>query len=195
MDRASPHHRHQSSLEGIIRFSSESPLEVGERARAKQKFYRIVSHFQTANGSLSSSRQYNRPLLVRLTYEHARSEESQDIFLRAFFQSMALSVNDENDLDFESNEEDLGSGLSRFADYLFDNFFLPCKIEESLAPLTVLMPPSACFVRQNAAALSVNSFCNPTSARGRRPRFYRDPGKSSRPAGLLFGTRPPSLRN
>ncbi|KAK3933822.1 hypothetical protein QBC46DRAFT_401156 [Diplogelasinospora grovesii] len=130
----SPHHRHQSSLEGIICFSSEPALEAGERARARQKFYRIIDHFRAADGSRSGGCQYNRPLLIRLTYEHARSEESQDIFLRAFFQSMALSVDSENDLDFENNEQDLGSALSRFADYLLDNFFLPLRASSGKTP-------------------------------------------------------------
>ena len=127
MDPASParHHRHQSSLERVICFSPGPALEIGERSRAKQKFYRIITHFQGSDESCNS--QYNRALLVRLTYEYARSEESQGIFLRAFFQAMALSIDSENDLDFDSNEEDLRSALSCFVDYLLDNFFLPCK--------------------------------------------------------------------
>ncbi|KAK3991281.1 hypothetical protein QBC44DRAFT_380057 [Cladorrhinum sp. PSN332] len=139
----SPHHRHQSSLEGIIYFSSEPALEAGERARAKQKFYRIVDHFKVANGSRNSGRQYDRPLLVRLTYEHARSEESRDIFLRAFFQSIALSIDSENDIDFENNEEDLDLALSRFADYLLDNFFLPLRASSGKTPqLSPLIHPA-----------------------------------------------------
>ncbi|KAK3937569.1 hypothetical protein QBC46DRAFT_366093 [Diplogelasinospora grovesii] len=133
MDPASPspHHRHQSSLEGIIYFSSEPALEAGERARARQKLLTVVGK---KDGSRSGGCQYNRPLLISLTYEHARSEESQDIFLRAFFQSMALSVDSENDVDFENNEQDLGSALSRFADYLLDNFFLPLRASSGKTP-------------------------------------------------------------
>lgn len=127
MDPASPtpHHRHQSSFEATICFSPGPALEISERARAKRKFYRIVEHFQGADESQNS--QYNRALLVRLTYEYVRSEESQDIFLRAFSQAMSLSIDGEDDTDLENSEEDLRSALSCFADYLLDNFFLPCK--------------------------------------------------------------------
>jgi len=133
MDRASPtpHHRHQSSLEGIISFNTEPVFGADERPRAQQKFYRILDHFEAVDSRADSSyRKYNRPRLVRFTYEYARSEKSQDMFLRAFLWSMALSVDDETDLDLENNEDALGSDLSRFADYLFDNFFFPCKTEE-----------------------------------------------------------------
>ena len=121
-----------SSLEGIIDFSTaRAPLHADQRAHAKRKFYHIVGHFKTTGGN---SKQYNRPLLVRLTYEYARSEESQDVFLRAFFQSMALSL-DIHDLEADhdvnlsnkSDEADLRSALFGFADYLIDNFFLPRK--------------------------------------------------------------------
>ncbi|RYC62467.1 hypothetical protein CHU98_g3738 [Xylaria longipes] len=132
MDPASPlpHHRHQLSLEGIIHFSSEPPLEPGQRAQAERKFYRIVDHCGALNTSKSGSRsnQYDRGLLVRLTYEYARSEESQDIFLRAFFQSIATSIDGETDANVDNHKlEDLRLALFRFADHLIDNFYLPCK--------------------------------------------------------------------
>jgi hypothetical protein len=125
-----PRHRHQSSLEGIISFSDEPPLEPNERARLNNKFQRIVNHFDAnMTNTHTSAGGYNRPRLVRLTYEYARSEVSKDIFLRAFLWAMGLSLNDEDedDIDFENGEEELSLGLSRFADYLFENFFLPCK--------------------------------------------------------------------
>lgn len=67
----------QSSLEGIIHFSTEQPLGASERTRARDTFYRIIEHVETANagrGGSSKGDEYNRALLVRLTYEHARSE-------------------------------------------------------------------------------------------------------------------------
>ncbi|KXX77963.1 hypothetical protein MMYC01_207929 [Madurella mycetomatis] len=110
---STPHHRHQSSLEGVICFSSESPLGATERARARDKFYRIVNRFATDPGDSNSKRQYNRPLLVRLTYEYTRSEESKDIFLRAFFQALDLQIDSEDDLDLDTNDsEHLQSGLT-----------------------------------------------------------------------------------
>ncbi|KAK0633309.1 hypothetical protein B0T14DRAFT_533546 [Immersiella caudata] len=98
--QSSPLHRHQSSLEGVLDFSAELPAE---------------------------RRPYSSPLLVRYTYEYARSQESRDVFLRAFFQSMRLSVDDE-DVDLGDTEVETGlrSALFDFADYLLDNFFLLC---------------------------------------------------------------------
>lgn len=132
--RSSPLHRHQSSLEGIIDFSTRTSLSADQRARATHRFNHIVRHFELQSGSVGSRRQrdtqYSRPLLVRYTYEYARSEESRDIFLRAFFQSIQLSLDamDDGDIDLgnEQVETDLRSALFAFSDYLLDNFFLPC---------------------------------------------------------------------
>jgi len=131
----SPHHRHQASLGGIV-FLSDEPEVLGpvQRSRAEQKFYRIVRRFEAAEGRThgsnsntnnnnNTSSQYNRPLLVRLTYEYARLRESQDIFLRALFHSMALSLDDQDDIDLECNQEQLRAALLLFADHLFDKFF------------------------------------------------------------------------
>ncbi|KAH6627674.1 hypothetical protein F5144DRAFT_576542 [Chaetomium tenue] len=129
-----PHHRRRSSLEGIISFSDEPALEPAGRARLSNKFQRIVNHFE---GAAAGGSQYNRPRLVRLTYEYVRSEVSKDIFLRTFFRSMGLTLIDEqhdDDIDFENCEEELSSGLSRFADYFFDNFFLPLRASALKTP-------------------------------------------------------------
>lgn len=121
-----PHHRHQSSLEGIISFSPTPAFDAAERTVARRRFYRIINHFQDANESCHS--QYSRPVLIRLTYEYARSEESRDLFLRAFFKSIGLPVISDNDSDF-ANKEGLSSAIAIFADYLIDNFFLPCECQ------------------------------------------------------------------
>ena len=113
-------------IEGIIYLSSEAPLEAGQRDQARRKFYHIINYFEaTEPRSDGSRRPYNRPLLVRLTYEYSSSEESRDIFLRAFFQSVALPIDGEDDVDFDNTE--LEPALVRFAEHLFDNFFLPRK--------------------------------------------------------------------
>lgn len=117
-----PLHRHQSSLEGVIDFSSEPTLGTDQRTNAKRRFYHIVEYFEAANSS-SSNDDYSRPRLVHFTYDYALSEESRDNFLRAFFRAMALSIDGEEDIDVE----DLRSPFFGFADYLLDNFFLPCK--------------------------------------------------------------------
>ncbi|POR32496.1 Uncharacterized protein TPAR_07272 [Tolypocladium paradoxum] len=129
MANPSPHHRHQASLDGVIDFSTEPSLGALERVEARRRFYHIVNHVEEKNRSSSGSgsNPYNRPALVRLTYEYALSEESQDHFLRAFFRSMALSVTGENvDFGDKDLEGELRSTLLSFADYLLDNFFLPC---------------------------------------------------------------------
>jgi hypothetical protein len=190
MDHTLPlsHHRHRSSLEGIIRFSSEPLLDEGERVRAKNKFYRVVQHYETMQASRGGSSivQYNRPMRVRLTHEYARSAESSDIFLRAFFQSIGLPIDGEDDLDFDKDGTDdrLGSAVSDFADYLLNNFFFPCKTEAFFVILiSLLISRSTSFFRQNPAAHSANPFRNPTSTRGRCPRFCRNTRACGEPSG------------
>ncbi|KPM42283.1 hypothetical protein AK830_g4280 [Neonectria ditissima] len=128
MPPLSPLNSHQSSLEGVINFSAEPPLGADQRTHAKGRFYYIVEHFEAANSSTSS--RYSRPRLVHLTYDYAISEESRDNFLRAFFRAMALSIDGEEDIDFE----DLRSPFFGFADYLLDNFFLPLKASTKRTP-------------------------------------------------------------
>ncbi|KAK3687440.1 hypothetical protein B0T22DRAFT_527268 [Podospora appendiculata] len=76
-------HRHQSSLEGIIGLSEAAPIFENEEQRdqAIDRFRRIVAHFGNTEQQPASSRSYNgynRPALVRLIFEYARSLESQD---------------------------------------------------------------------------------------------------------------------
>lgn len=134
-----PHHRHQSSLEGIIDLLNKpEPLGAEQRSRAEEQFYRIVRRFENAQEhtvQCNNGTKYNGPNLVRLTYEYALSQESKDIFLRAFFDTMALSLDSEDDIDLETDQEDhLGTGLKTFADYLFENFFFPSKKDERRYP-------------------------------------------------------------
>ncbi|KAL7784893.1 hypothetical protein V8C37DRAFT_395026 [Trichoderma ceciliae] len=145
-----PHLRHQSSLEGIIDFSQGPLLTSEQHAKAKRKFYQIVNHFINAR---CNHGQYNRPLLIRYTYEYALSEKSQNIFLNAFFQSIALSVDDENGLDFTNKEmvEELGSMFSNFSEYLMDNFFLPLKASTRKTP-----QPSPAFLSATIEAQGGN---------------------------------------
>ncbi|KID96470.1 hypothetical protein MAJ_07526, partial [Metarhizium majus ARSEF 297] len=98
---ASAHHRHQSSLEGFIGFSSSPPLETDERALAAERFFDIIEHYEN-NKPLNA--QYNRPKLLRLTYEYATSEKSKDNILQAFFNAVSLPMNQENDIDFSIKE-------------------------------------------------------------------------------------------
>lgn len=119
---ASPLHRHQSSLEGIINFSVEPPLRTDQRAVATAKFNRIIEYFDTTGPRNSSP--YNRSRLIRFTHQYALSEQSRDNLLRAFFAAISLSIDHNEDLVFN---DELQSKFFGFADYLLDNFFLPRK--------------------------------------------------------------------
>ncbi|CAK7213502.1 hypothetical protein SCUCBS95973_001815 [Sporothrix curviconia] len=135
---SSPHHRYQTSLEQVIDMSStvQVPLNEAERATARDTFYRIVEHFEQADPYSAASRAtrhtlYSQPLLVRYTYEFARSAESKDIFLRSFFGSLALDL---AAADTTLNFEELAPLFSAFAEYLMDNFFLPLKASTTKTP-------------------------------------------------------------
>jgi len=142
--QSAPLDRHRSSLEGIIDFSVETPLEDGQRARAKRLFYQIVHHFHKLEPEPKRHQRgttYSRPLLIRYTYEYARSQESRDVFFRSFFRSLGLSLDaddgsqEDDQLDWEGGQvEVLRSAFFAFADYLLDNFFLPCEC--------ILFPPA-----------------------------------------------------
>ncbi|KAK2813886.1 hypothetical protein FQN50_000287 [Emmonsiellopsis sp. PD_5] len=136
------HHRHQASLERILDLSVVM-LSAAERADADATFNSLISHAEPLQGTSP----YKKATLVRLTYEHARSK---DTFLRQFF--LFVDHNSHSDDDIQPVFED---GLARFqgfvsqgfvsqtsapslkreaegvidsfAEYLFQNFFLPMK--------------------------------------------------------------------
>jgi hypothetical protein len=120
---ASRLHRHQSSPEGWP--TPTEPLEPKQRAEATRFFNQIIDHCER---SQIASGPYNRVTLIRLTYKYALSEISQDGFLKHFFQYMAIPMEEEyhyNTWDAERKSE-IVTCVAAFADYLIDNFFLPC---------------------------------------------------------------------
>ncbi|OAA53613.1 hypothetical protein SPI_09320 [Niveomyces insectorum RCEF 264] len=143
---SSPHHRHQASLEGVLDFSPQPSLTDAERAQARDAFYRIVRHFERidddaqagatvaaisrSSSSRGRGRTYSQPRLIRCTYEFALLDTSRDIFLRAFFETMALPLGGNEQLDF-AELEPLFRG---FAEYLMDHFFLPLKASTAQTP-------------------------------------------------------------
>jgi hypothetical protein len=146
---ASPHHRHQASLEGIIDFSSNQPLDPVERNEATRIFHQIISYCEP----LQSNKPYKRTTLIRVTYEHTLS---QDNFLRHFFLHIGEEAYSEGqspessfsqslahfatfDTTTKEQKNDVEKCLSAFADYLFDNFFLPCKTTCTCAILQSLI--------------------------------------------------------
>jgi len=143
---AAPSHRHQSSLEDIIDFSEAHPIfeSSQQRAQAVDRFHRIVAQSENVEQPASSryGNGYNRPALVRLTFEYARSPESQDKFLKAFFQSLGLGMLDDSDgIDLDDQLASFRESVFSFADHLIYHFFLPCMI--SLQPQV----PLALFLR------------------------------------------------
>ncbi|TPX23658.1 hypothetical protein DIZ76_012993 [Coccidioides immitis] len=99
---ARAHHRHHASLEKIINFSAPEPLTADQRSQARDRFYAVINHFSATDRRVG----YSRPLLVRYTFEYARSELSQDIFLRAFFEFMNLGLTSDDDIDFDDDQLD-----------------------------------------------------------------------------------------
>ncbi|KAI8710921.1 HNHc domain-containing protein [Fusarium sp. LHS14.1] len=132
---ASALHRHQSSLEGILDFSSQPPLDPAHRASAKRRFDQIINHFE-CEGIRPGRDKYDRVKLVSLTYDHSTSEKSKDRLLAAFFAFAGLSITAHEDIDFEdpTRQDELRASLDNFADYLFDNFFLPLKASTKKTP-------------------------------------------------------------
>ncbi|KAK5988611.1 hypothetical protein PT974_10097 [Cladobotryum mycophilum] len=137
---ASPLHRHQASLEDVIRFVSEPPLSSQQREDYHGRLYQIIIHFEEAaenNPKPGQGSEYNRTALVRYTYEYARCQESKDNFLRAFFGTMTHFLENTQDFDLRNDkklEEDARFALNGFADQLFDNFFLPLQASARKTP-------------------------------------------------------------
>jgi hypothetical protein len=122
-----PLHHCQSSLEAIINFSLQPPLEPHQRERAKRRFYSIIENFKTAGDRVNEG--YQRPLLIQYIYEYSLSDQSKDTFLRAVFDDIQVTLDDDEDINFSDTtfEEGIRSALTKFADYLIYHFFLPRK--------------------------------------------------------------------
>ena len=103
---------------------------------ARDTFDRIVAHFEAIDPypDLPYPQRcttYSKPLLIRNMYKYARSEESQNVFLRAFFGWMELPMDSNADLDFQ----ELAPRFSEVARYLIVKLFTPCK------PPFYMIPP------------------------------------------------------
>jgi len=122
-------HRHQSSLEGRLEFSAVIPVFANQqqRAQAVGRFLRIVKYIEgTENPPAQYGDGYNRPAVVRLTFEYARSFESQDKFLKAFFQCLDLDMLDDGiKLDDDTKVAAFSEPLFSFADHPHQPFLPP----------------------------------------------------------------------
>ena len=125
MQPATPHHRHQSSLEGILDFSQKPPLSEAQYQSASLSFRQLINYFDNLPHD-RASKDYDRVKLVRFTFEYARSQVSQGNFLRAFFETANIPLDGEEvDLSDADRLANLKDSINNFADYLFESFFLP----------------------------------------------------------------------
>lgn len=129
-------HHHQSSPEGIIDYSLRPFLSSAHRASASRRFYQLINHF---DGDKGSNDKYDEFKLIRYTYEYSISQESKDHFLYALFASVGIPilVVDDIDLSDSTREAELRNSLIDFAKYLFENFFLPRRINDSYIPIAL----------------------------------------------------------
>lgn len=127
-------HHHQPSVKSIIDSSGPPIIFENEqqRVRAIARFHRIVGYFEATEKAASKyGEEYNRPALVRLTFEYALSSESQDKFLKTFFESLAIEMFDDNN----EHVNEFREPLFGFADHLIDCFFVPCMSSISVSNL------------------------------------------------------------
>lgn len=107
--------------------SVEGILHPKERSHASRRFYQIINHLDATEDASTYSTSYNRPRLIRLTYEYALSEQSRNLLLQAFFRALRLDPDDAAEVTFEDGDhQQMRSDVANFADHLLDNFFLPC---------------------------------------------------------------------
>lgn len=128
------HHRHRTSLEQVLDFTAP-PLTPAEQVQADSIFNQLIAHCEP----IQRSKPYKRVTLVRLTYEHCRSK---NVFLQQIFtyfdglpdQSQGQKPTFEHGLSkflgFSSQtilerKREAEMMMDSFAEYLFDNFFLP----------------------------------------------------------------------
>ncbi|KAH7119483.1 hypothetical protein B0J13DRAFT_589968 [Dactylonectria estremocensis] len=119
-------HRHQSSLEGVIDFSSRPALTPAHSAAASRRFYQLINHFDDIKGNNDNNDKYNRVNLVQN-------------FLIAFFDAAQIPILVDEDLDLGdvTRRTQLRKSLDDFAEFLFENFFLPRKLHK-------ILPSHAC---------------------------------------------------
>ena len=136
---ALPHHRHQSSLEGVIDFSSPQSLEPDQRNRATNIFNQIMARYKPCQ---TEGKGYKQITLLRVAHE---AVISRDNFLSCYFLFVEKDLCQGKDI----SELSLSQALSRyvnlgswsreqkkklqksvtaFFDYLINNFFLPCML-------------------------------------------------------------------
>ncbi|KAK3364051.1 hypothetical protein B0T25DRAFT_444562 [Lasiosphaeria hispida] len=94
------------------------------RTQAINRFCLVINHFQAREPRRHNNKNYNRPALIRYTFEYV-SSKSQDRFLSAFFHRLRLGMADGDDITLD---DDLRSLLFAFAEDLMNHFFIPCEL-------------------------------------------------------------------
>lgn len=134
---AGPLRRHATSLESVFSVNNSMTFSQAERTQASARMDHILRHFETAAASgqtgLQRGPDYNRPALIRLTYEYTLNYESKDLFLGSFFGTLSLPpVGNITDRDVDIGDpriaDDLRPLVYNFGEYLMANFFMPRKI-------------------------------------------------------------------
>ena len=120
-----PSRVHTMAPSVAVDFSATTPLSAAQRVTLRRRFFHIIDHYGKSRSQTGKQRPYNPVQLISCTYDYAISEESKDTFLRAFFQSMSLSIDVQND----NNLDAFRASFFGFADHLIDNFFLPRKTQ------------------------------------------------------------------
>ncbi|EPE06409.1 hypothetical protein F503_02537 [Ophiostoma piceae UAMH 11346] len=153
------------SLEEVIDMSSRLVLQASSEPDARetaavlkaagQTFHGIVAHFEKIDPYLDIPHpkrctSYSQPSLILHMYKFALSEESKNLFLRAFFGWMELAMDSNAELDFEK----LAPRFEKFAEYLIHSFFLPLKATGGKTPQHSPAPHSAAQDAQGGAAAS-----------------------------------------
>jgi hypothetical protein len=148
---ASPLHRHQSSLEKIIDFSTQPPLS--NRAKVKTTLSQLLAYCSRT----AEPRKYNWVSLLELVQEYSISELGLDNFLRYIFTSILgdepeqridlvdISTKFDNFDDWDEIHKDrISKCLQEIADNLVNCFFLPCMRETFCDSIIIL---TRCLVR------------------------------------------------
>ena len=123
------HDSHQALLDEISKLSLSEPLSEPDRIRMTEIFKQIIGHYEPLQPKVGRSK-YKKITLLKLTHEYVLSKESQARFLRYFFDTVKISVEDEFHFEVWGQERktEFASRLDACADILVNGFFLPSKL-------------------------------------------------------------------
>ncbi|RMD44392.1 hypothetical protein DV735_g621, partial [Chaetothyriales sp. CBS 134920] len=116
-------------MEGILDLSAPHPsLAPEEQQRAARAFAAVVEACEPHQNQDG----YKKVTLVRLTYEHIRSEASKADFLSFFFNHTQIPIDDPQTPSVPPTG--YNAQLTAFAEVLMANFFLPLRAASNRTP-------------------------------------------------------------